>query len=82
MRLIRRLVCLMKICRFTINCLLIQCPALMKRMFQTNPRPSAKTFVDADELASADDKRRRQILTLVALDRKIGEILAKLKETG
>jgi N-acetylglucosamine-6-sulfatase len=36
----------------------------------------------ADELASADDNRRRQILTLVALDRKIGEILAKLKETG
>jgi arylsulfatase A-like enzyme len=41
-----------------------------------------KPILNADELAALDDIRRRQILTLVALDRKIGEILAKLKETG
>jgi arylsulfatase A-like enzyme len=43
---------------------------------------SKKPLLTAEELASADDNRRRQILTLVALDRKIGEILTKLKETG
>ena len=43
---------------------------------------SRKQLLNADELKLLDDKRRREILTLVSLDRKIGEILDKLKETG
>lgn len=39
-----------------------------------------KPILNADELDQLDNIRRRQILTLVALDRKIGEILAKLEE--
>lgn len=51
----------------------------------TSDKPASisnKQLLKADELALLDDIRRRQILTLVALDRKIGEILDKLKETG
>lgn len=43
---------------------------------------SNKPLLTPDELKQLDDKRRREILTLVALDREIGEILDKLKETG
>jgi arylsulfatase A-like enzyme len=41
-----------------------------------------KALLDDESIAQIDRIRRRQILTLVALDRSIGEILAKLKETG
>ena len=51
----------------------------------TSDKPASisnKQLLNEDELKHLDDVRRRQILTLVALDRKIGEILDKLKETG
>lgn len=43
---------------------------------------SNKQLLTEDELKQLDDERRRQILTLIALDRKVGEILDKLEETG
>jgi len=43
---------------------------------------SGKALLDDESSAQIDKIRRRQILTLVALDRSMGEILAKLKETG
>ncbi len=43
---------------------------------------SEKPFLTEDEMVSIDNIRRRQILTLTALDRSIEEIMAKLKETG
>ncbi len=51
----------------------------------TSDKPTSisnKQLLKTDELKLLDDKRRREILTLVALDRKIGEILDKLEETG
>jgi len=53
--------------------------------FDLSDKPTSisnKPLLTPDELRRMDDKRRREILTLIALDRKIGEILAKLKETG
>ncbi len=41
-----------------------------------------KALLDDESSAQIDRIRRRQILTLVALDRSLGEILAKLKESG
>ena len=43
---------------------------------------SSKALLDEASAAQIDMIRRRQILTLVALDRSMGEILAKLKATG
>lgn len=43
---------------------------------------SNKPLMSAEGIEKLDDFRRRQILTLIALDRKIGEILDKLEETG
>lgn len=43
---------------------------------------SEKPFLTEDEMLSIDNTRRRQILTLTALDRSIEEIMMKLKETG
>lgn len=43
---------------------------------------AGKQLLDEEGSAQIDRIRRRQILTLVALDRSMGEILAKLKETG
>ena len=43
---------------------------------------SDKALLDSASAAQIDRIRRRQILTLVALDRSMGEILAKLKATG
>jgi arylsulfatase A-like enzyme len=43
---------------------------------------AGKQLLDEEGSAQIDRIRRRQILTLVALDRSMGEILAKLKATG
>lgn len=43
---------------------------------------SNKPLLSEEGLKALDDERRRQILTLIALDRKIGEILDKLEQTG
>lgn len=43
---------------------------------------SEKPLLTEEESASLDKLRRRQILTLTALDRSIEEIMAKLEETG
>ena len=43
---------------------------------------AGKQLLDEEGSAQIDRIRRRQILTLVALDRSMAEILAKLKETG
>ena len=41
-----------------------------------------KPMIDEDVATSIDNTRRRQLLTLIALDRSIGEIMKKLEETG
>jgi arylsulfatase A-like enzyme len=43
---------------------------------------AGKALLNEEDQAQIDKIRRRQILTLVALDRSLGEILTKLKETG
>ena len=39
-------------------------------------------MIDEEDATSIDNTRRRQLLTLIALDRSIGEIMKKLEETG
>jgi arylsulfatase A-like enzyme len=41
-----------------------------------------KPLIGEDVATSIDNIRRRQLLTLISLDRSIGEIIKKLKETG
>lgn len=41
-----------------------------------------KPLLSEEELKKLDDEYRRQILTLIALDRKVGEILDKLEQSG
>jgi len=41
-----------------------------------------KPLIDKDGATSIDNTRRRQLLTLISLDRSIGSIMEKLKETG
>lgn len=41
-----------------------------------------KPLIDEDGAASIDNTRRRQLLTLISLDRSIGAIMEKLEETG
>lgn len=43
---------------------------------------AGKALLTEEDMSQIDKIRRRQILTLVALDRSLGEILAKLKESG
>ncbi len=48
-------------------------------------KPSAianKPLIDADGATEIDNTRRRQLLTLISLDRSIGAIMEKLRETG
>jgi len=48
-------------------------------------KPSAianKPLIDEKNATSIDNTRRRQLLTLISLDRSIGAIMEKLKETG
>lgn len=48
-------------------------------------KPSAianKPLIDENGATSIDNTRRRQLLTLISLDRSIGAIMEKLKETG
>ena len=48
-------------------------------------KPSAianKPLIDETGATSIDNTRRRQLLTLISLDRSIGAIMEKLKETG
>jgi arylsulfatase A-like enzyme len=41
-----------------------------------------KPMIDEDGATHIDNTRRRQLLTLISLDRSIGAIMEKLKETG
>lgn len=41
-----------------------------------------KPLIDEEVATSIDNTRRRQLLTLISLDRSIGAIMEKLKETG
>jgi arylsulfatase A-like enzyme len=43
---------------------------------------SGKPLLSEDDITTIDNTRRRQILTLTALDRSIGAIMEKLKATG
>ncbi len=43
---------------------------------------SSKASFTEDDMTNIDNMRRRQILTLVALDRSVGAIMQKLAETG
>jgi len=43
---------------------------------------SNKPLIDEDGATSIDNTRRRQLLTLISLDRSIGAIMEKLAETG
>ena len=54
----------------------------MKPMFLLTEFISDLRLMDAQGIAVNDDFRRRQILTLIALDRSVGAIMSKLQETG
>ncbi len=43
---------------------------------------AAKPLLTEEEIAGIDEFRRNQLLTLISLDRSIGKIMEKLKETG
>ena len=48
-------------------------------------KPSAiadKPLINEEDATAIDNTRRRQLLTLISLDRSIGAIMEKLKETG